>query len=409
MAELIHAKFLSWRHLHLLEDPFFTKGDVISAVNVYESRGVDRPRGISNFQTWLNRTSMPYGDLDSFILNSLRNGDSFYVHRHYDTPKRPLVYWKSTDSNSDSFFGVNGSWEVHDHVAPSLRNRLKGLLGQLEPPKPVVIRQIAKATTAPAPADDTPRDERHMFMLEVESENDVPLPDKAYITLVAFNKTQDTRPVQQVNDIVWDFESRIFRAKPGDNFEVFAITEQMNAVKKDLRDNNNLSKSISDQLISALEITDTFTRADDVVVHTVKYVVPENRILNIDQEFGAHLSGPHHEMFVLQDEDSDWVQRIEVTKSLSSPQTELKGGGWVRLQFEDIPKKGTFSLYSVAMDRQSSPVVHFNAQTTDDLKKVKVVDDLQTAASDAEELEDDDNAIAMNEFDSWLDDWAKAV
>jgi hypothetical protein len=40
---------------------------------------------------------------------------------------------------------------------------------------------------------------------------------------------------------------------------------------------------------------------------------------------------------------------------------------------------------------------------------VKVVDDLQTAASDAEELEDDDNAIAMNEFDSWLDDWATAI
>jgi len=145
------------------------------------------------------------------------------------------------------------------------------------------------------------------------------------------------------------------------------------------------------------------------MVHVAKYVVPENRILVIEQEFGAHLSGPHHEMFVLQDEDSDWVQRIEVTKGLSSPQTELKSDGWVRLQFEDIPKKGTFSLYSVAMDKQSSPVVHFNAQTTEDLKEEKVVDDLQTAASDAEELEDDDNAIAMNEFDSWLDDWAAAI
>jgi len=411
MAELIHAKFLSWRHLHLLEDPFFTKADVISAVNVYESRGIDRPRGISNFQAWLNRTSMPYGDLDRFILNSLKNGDSFYVHRHYDIPKRPLVYWKSIDSGStsDSFFGINGSWEVHDHVMPSLRNKLKGLIGQLEPPKPVIIRQIARSTAAPAPVDDTPSDERHMFMLEVESENDVPLPDKAYITLVAFNKTQDSRPVQQVNDVTWDFESRIFRAKPGDSFEVFAIAEQMKAVKKDLRDNNNLSKSVNDQLISALEITDTFTRADDVIVHTVKYIVPENRILNVDQEFGAHLSGPHHELFLLQHEDSDWVQRIEVTKGLSSPQTQLRRDGWVSIQFENIPKSGKFSLISIAMDQQSSPVVHFNAQTYDSLMKKPAIEDLHTSVSDTELLPDCDNAMAMTEFDEWLDEWATSV
>lgn len=59
--------------------------------------------------------------------------------------------------------------------------------------------------------------------------------------------------------------------------------------------------------------------------------------------------------------------------------------------------------------RHNGYSVHFNAQTTEDLKKEKVVDDLQTALSDAEELEDDDNAIAMNEFDSWLDDWAAAI
>ena len=77
-----------------------------------------------------------------------------------------------------------------------------------------------------------------------------------------------------------------------------------------------------------------------------------------------------------------------------------------------LPRVRAFMVrfsYSVAMDKQSSPVVHFSAQTTEDLKEVKVVDDLQTAASDAEELEDDDNAIAMNEFDSWLDDWAAAI
>ena len=92
MAELIHAKFLSWRHLHLLEDPFFAKADIVSAVNTYETRGMPRNRGISNFQAWLNRVSMPFGELEYYAYNSVKNGDSFCVHRHVDTPKRALVY-----------------------------------------------------------------------------------------------------------------------------------------------------------------------------------------------------------------------------------------------------------------------------------------------------------------------------
>lgn len=181
----------------MLEDPFFAKSDVESAVNIHKSRGMARSRGISNFQSWLDRTSMPLGALNYAVLNSLKNGTSYYVHRHTEKPRRPLVFWKSTDSKNDSFFGINGSWEVHDYVAPPLRNKLRILLKRIDPPKPVIIRKVPiTATQSVAPANDTPRDERHMFLLEVESENDVPLPVKAYVTLVAFNKTQDSRPVQ---------------------------------------------------------------------------------------------------------------------------------------------------------------------------------------------------------------------
>jgi hypothetical protein len=405
MAELIHAKFLSWRHLHLLEDPFFAKADIVSAVNTYETRGMPRSRGISNFQAWLNRVSMPFGDLEYYAYNSVKNGDSFYVHRHFDTPKRALLYWQASDDKSDSFYGVNGHWEVHDYVAPALRNKLKVLLTSLEPPKPVVIRQQANPASSPAPDNDRVRDERHMFQLEVESENDAPLPEKFYINLVAFNKTQDTRPVLQVNDVVWDFESRIFRAKPGDSFEVFAITEQMKEVKRDLRENNSLNQSVNDQLITPLEITGSFNRADDVVVHTVRYVVPEVRILVVEQEFGSHLGSPHHEMFVLQHEDSVWVQRIEVSKGASSKQVSILNEGWVRVEFLDIPKTGKFSLISIAMDQQSSPIVHFNGKTYDELMETAVIDDLVTEQSDVTPLAVDDDVAAMDEYDNWLDNW----
>lgn len=402
MAELIHAKFLSWRHLHLLEDPFFAKADVESAVNIHKSRGMARNRGISNFQSWLDRTSMPLGDLTYEVMTSLKNGSSYYVHRHMEKPRRPLLYWKSTESHSDRFFGINGGWEVHDYVAPALRNKLRILLTRIEPPKPVVLRKApADTPQQTAPVDDTPRDERHMFQLEVESENDVPLPEKLYITLVAFNKTQDARPVHQVNDIVWDFESRIFRAKPGDSFEVFAITDQMKAVKKDLRDNKNLTQSVNDQLIAPLEITDTFNRADDVVVHTVKYVVPEVRSLIINYEYGKHDSKPKDDILVLVHEDSDWIQTIYVGSNNVKGDVAFHDDGWVKITFEDIPKEGKFSLYSENRNSNASPATMFSDKTESELM-AKPEYTTETAA-DIDESEEDLTMLGETfEWEEWL-------
>jgi len=407
MAELIHAKFLSWRHLHLLEDPFFAKSDVESAVNIHKSRGMARSRGISNFQSWLDRTSMPLGELNYAVLNSLKNGTSYYVHRHTEKPRRPLVFWKSTDSKNDSFFGINGSWEVHDYVAPPLRNKLRILLKRIDPPKPVIIRKVpTTATQSVAPVNDTPRDERHMFLLEVESENDVPLPVKAYVTLVAFNKTQDSRPVQQVNDVVWDFESRIFRAKPGDSFEVFAITDQMKVVKKDLRDNNNLSRSVSDKLISALEVTDTYTRADDVIVHAVKYVIPEVRSLIVNYEYGKHNSKPKDDVLVLVHEDSDWIQTVYVGSNNAKGDAAFVDDGWVKATFEDIPKEGKFSLYSESRNSNASPVTMFTGMTEVGLLK-KITYTPETSSIMNEKEEDLSLLGETFEWEEWLDKLTK--
>lgn len=282
MAELIHAKFLAWRHLHLLEDPFFAKWDVESAVNIHQSRGMARNRGISNFQSWLDRTSMPLGELTYEVMDSLKNGTSYYVHRHTDRPKRSLLYWKPSESNTDSFFGINGSWQVHDYVQPALRNRLRLLLTRIEPPKPVVVREAPSA--AMNQGNDKPSQsvtEKHMFVLDVQAAQDSTLPEKASITLVAFNTSQDTRPVQQANDVIWDKESRIFRAKPGDVFEVYAINERMKVVKQDLLDNKNLSASVANNLITALQETSTYNRPDGTIVHEMKYEIT-NRYLEIE-------------------------------------------------------------------------------------------------------------------------------
>jgi hypothetical protein len=347
---------------------------------------------------------MPFGDLECYAYDSVKNGDSFYVHRHVDKPKRSLLFWQANDDKSDSFYGVNGQWEVHDYVAPALRNKLKVLLTRLEPPKPVIIRQQANPASNPTPDNDKPRDERHMFQLEVDSENDVPLPEKLYITLVAFNKTQDARPVHQVNDIVWDFESRIFRAKPGDSFEVFAITDQMKAVKKDLRDNKNLTQSVNDQLIAPLEITDTYNRADDVVVHTVKYVVPEVRNLIINHEFGLNDKKPRNDMFVLVNEDNDWLQTIHAGIKNTLGYGNYDEDGWIQLIFQDIPKSGKFSLYNYRKNSNGSPVTLISDLTETEILQEKQYQLLDTGDSTSHQM---DNHLYMEakEWDDWLEEF----
>ena len=84
MAELIHAKNLTWRHLHRLEDPFFARSDVESAVKTYTSPGMAPHRRIANFQRWLEGTRLPVNDLYRAVLNSLDIGASYYVHHDMD-------------------------------------------------------------------------------------------------------------------------------------------------------------------------------------------------------------------------------------------------------------------------------------------------------------------------------------
>lgn len=360
MAELIHAKNLSWRHLHLLEDPFFAKADVESAVKTHKARGIVPNRGITNFQVWLDRTRLPLNDLNHAVLNSLKNGTSYYVHRDMDKPARPLVYWKPAESSNNSFLGVNGGWEVYDHVPAPLCNKLSILLKQIEPAKPMSVYNAPEVEIAQAiPVSYISQNERHMFVLEVESENDAPIPDEVYINLVGFNKTQNTLPVDQKNNVAHDFESQIFRAKHGDSFEVFAIPDRLKTVKKDFQENKNLKQSVLNKSIAALRITDTYTRADNVIVHAVEYIIPENRMLIIHREFGAHNSNMPLDEYVLQHEDSDWIQTIEVNSFLKGDQLSRVKDGWYELRFENLPSSGKFSLYSTPIDGYASSIVLF--------------------------------------------------
>jgi hypothetical protein len=95
---------------------------------------------------------------------------------------------------------------------------------------------------------------------------------------VVENTTQSSLPVRQLKEVIYDSFSRVFTAEQGDSFKAYAVSDNMLEVKKDLNANKNLSASVANGQISELSVTGTETRADGVILHHVKYEVPNNYI-----------------------------------------------------------------------------------------------------------------------------------
>jgi hypothetical protein len=406
MAELIHAKNLSWRHLHLLEDPFFARADIESAVKTHKSPGMAPNRGITNFKSWLDRARIPLSDLNNAVLNSLKNGASYYVHHDTDKPTRPLVYWKPAEASENSYLGENGNWGIYDYVPEPLNNKLRILLKDIKTPKPMQIYSAPEEIiTEAVPVSYISQNERHMFELDVESENDAPTPDEVDVTLVGFNKTQNTLPIEEKKNVVEEFDSQIFRAKKGDGFEVFAIPDRMDEVKQDLKDNKNLQQSVLKKSISPLRIVDNYTRADDVIVHVAKYIIPENHRLVIRHEFGIKEAKPANDMFVLVNDENDWMQTIHASKDRYQGYSEYDEDGWIKLVFENIPKAGKFTLYNYRKDSNGSPGTLISEQTEKEIVEEKQYALVETA--EVVEIEIDKTIYTeATEFDDWLEKFA---
>jgi hypothetical protein len=259
--------------------------------------------------------------------------------------------------------------------------------------------------TEAVPVSYISQNERHMFELDVESENDAPTPDEVYVTLVGFNKTQNTLPIEEKKNVVEEFDSQIFRAKKGDGFEVFAIPDRMDEVKQDLKDNKNLQQSVLKKSISPLRIVDNYTRADDVIVHVAKYIIPENHRLVINYEYGKHGSKPKDDVLVLVHEDSDWKQVLHVSGDNDLGEVDYKDDGWVTLAFHDIPKTGKFSLYNECKSSSASAVTMFSDLRKSDLLN-KPTYTPETSAPVDEKPEDLTALGETLEWEEWLESMA---
>ena len=247
--------------------------------------------------------------------------------------------------------------------------------------------------------------EKHIILLNLEGQNDRPLPIKHNITLVVENTSQSHLAVRQLKEVIYDGFSRVFSSEKGDQFKVYAISDSMLDVRKDLNDNKNLSQSESSGLIAALEETGTETRSDGVILHNMKYVVPVPLSLNVRYEFARFERNTSSDVLVLNHEGSDWSQAIYVAKQ---PKNVInKEDDWITVRFENLPEKGKFSLYQQNQKTHASPVTLFSDLEYADIVKPPVEDEVKTV--DKIEASQDDANISEKalQWDDWLESrWA---
>jgi hypothetical protein len=303
MPELIEHNSIRWQQLAHLESPLMVQSQVVRAVNAHKNPAMILPPGsIRNFARWLVNSRTFMLDSHRYATQSLNTGDSFYVCDHGHLPVMPLLSWKQDSANSTSnpLFGENGSWVVSPHVQQPLKNKLLVLLHNIKPPKSTVIRKMAVAgQVAPVVAAKT-NICRYMVQLEIEAESGMQLPERHPVNLIVINTSQDKKAVQQTNDVIWDQESKVFSAEQGDSIEVFAVTEHNKIARDDFLDNKNFSASISANKIRPLEVTSTFNRSDEVVVHSVKYIVPNKFVeISLFDEDGLPDEGAAYQVFDL--------------------------------------------------------------------------------------------------------------
>lgn len=265
----------AYQDLEWFDFPFIERPDmaVLTLPKAFHNPMSPHIRGLSAFnrEGFSVFDAAPTGELTG-VIKALERGTHFLLNQgtHFPAVIRLEISKDQTPV-----------WELSPYISGSARALLSHQIYNADVPKvSAPIRQEADATETQSKPQQKqkPQIERHMIQLEVEGENGRPLPERKNVTIVVHNTSQDTIPVEQRRNVIYDPETRIFKTKPGEAFKVYAINERMVDVQKDLNDNHNLSQSEANGLIRPLEITGSDKRHDDVIIHYAKYVVPNNYI-----------------------------------------------------------------------------------------------------------------------------------
>ncbi|MFY0642793.1 MAG: hypothetical protein JXR16_17210, partial [Bermanella sp.] len=158
------------------------------------------------------------------------------------------------------------------------QSAFRSALRHIPVPKPMgVLRDEPKPAQAKQEQTKVER-EKHVILLNLEGQNDRPLPLKHNITLYVENTTQGTTAARQLSEVIYNPYSKVFSTEKGDGLKVYAIPDSLLEVRKDLNKNKNLADSESKDLIKALTETGQETRADGAILHHFTYPIANNYI-----------------------------------------------------------------------------------------------------------------------------------
>jgi hypothetical protein len=389
MLTLKKAQDLNWSDLPYIESPLMAKRTVQS--NHGTRIGGDPI--INGAEHGLPDNRSKTFDSYGAINDKLDNGQVFLINNR---TQMPVV--SSLEISEDN----RAKWQLNSGQNLMFLNAIDAAMHRVPVPShySVVRDEPAQSNSEQAAPQKAVR-EKHIFLLNLEGQNDRPLPEKHNITLVVENTTQSNIAVRQLKEVIYDNFSRVFSAEQGDGFKVYAITDSMLEVRKDLNENKNLAASVANNAITELEETGTETRADGVILHNMTYVVPVPLMLKVRYEYAVHGRSPSSDVLVLVHEDSEWKQAIYIAKQ--PKQVINKEDGWLTVLFENLPEKGKFSLYQQNQNTHSAPMTLFNDLEYANIVKNDVIEEMAMVDLAPMNTDDADLVTQAKSWDDWLD------
>ena len=265
MLALKYSHQLSWGELRFIEDPMHAirtveseHGRRIGGKNIQNAHLHDLPNGD-------DRRFDPY----RFLKTKLENGEVFLVN--YSTMV-PAITSLEIDADGNPKYTFRNSTSQYFHSA------FRSALWHIPIPKPMgVLRDEPKPEQTKQEQEKKER-EKHVILLNLEGQNDRPLPLKHNITLYVENTSQGGVAVRQLSNVIYNPYSKVFSTEKGDGLKVYAVPDSLVEVRKDLNTNKNLADSESKGLIKALTETGQETRADGAILHHFTYPIANNYI-----------------------------------------------------------------------------------------------------------------------------------
>lgn len=265
MLALKYSHQLSWGELRFIEDPMHAirtveleHGKRIGGKHIQNAHLHDLPDED-------DRRYDPY----RFIKTKLENGQVFLVNH---STVAPAINSLELDADGKPEYTFRNS------TNPFFRSAFTAALRHIPVPKPMGILRDEPKPAQPQQERKKVEREKHVILLNLEGQNDRPLPLKHNITLYAENITQGGTAVRFQTDVIYNPYSRVFTTEKGDGLKVYAVPNSLVEVRKDLNKNKNLVQSESQGLIKPLEETGQETRADGAILHHYTYPVANNYI-----------------------------------------------------------------------------------------------------------------------------------